>query len=128
MCIQRIGTSLRLGGPKEIRLERFVEALKDPTSGLTYPALVGSRKQSIEDIERLFGKPLIVFMEHKQYTAEAAYLRTIRNWRCAIDERGLTDSLRQQYNEELLLFVLDDLMPWHRTSGMRDFSLLEVNQ
>ena len=125
---QRIGTSLRVGGPKEIHLERFVEALQDTESGLTYPALVGTRKQSVEDVERLFGEPLIAFMEHKKYSSEAQYLRIIRNWRRAVDERGLTDDQRQQYNKDLLDFILDDLMPWHRKPGMRDFSLLEVNR
>lgn len=47
---QRIATSLRVGGPKEICLERFVEALQDTESGLTHPALVATRK-SVEDVE-----------------------------------------------------------------------------
>ena len=67
-CLLRIGTSLRLGSPSDVRLERFVEAV------LTHTALVGSRKQSVEDVERLFGLPLIEFMEEKQYTSEAKYL------------------------------------------------------
>ena len=41
-----------------------------PESGLTHTALVGSRKQLIEAVERLFGLPLIEFMEEKQYTSE----------------------------------------------------------
>ena len=86
------------------------------------------RKQSVEDVERLFGLALIKFMEEKQYGNEAKYLKVIRNWRRAIDERGLPDATRQLFNKELLDFILDDLMPWHRTAGMRDFSLLEVNR
>ena len=54
-------------------------------------------------------------------------LKVIRNWRNAIDERGLPDAKRRQFNQELLDFILDDLMPWHRTAG-KDFSLLEVNR
>ena len=77
---------MRLGGPREIHLERFVEALQDPDSGLTYPALVGTRKQSIEDVERLFGESLITYMECKNYSVKAKYLRIIRNWRRAVDE------------------------------------------
>ena len=42
-----------------MNLERFEEALHDPTSGLTCTALSGIRKQSVEDVERLFGDPLI---------------------------------------------------------------------
>lgn len=45
-----------------------------------------------------------------------------------MDERGLPDATRQLFNKELLDFILDDLMPWHRIAGMRDFSLLEVNR
>ena len=39
--LQRIGQSLRKGGPTEMQLERFEEALHDTTSGLTYAALSG---------------------------------------------------------------------------------------
>ena len=67
-------------------------------------------------------------MEEKQYNSEAKYLKVIRNWRRAVDERGLLDATRQIFNKELLDFILDDLMPWHRTAGMRNFSLMEVNR
>ena len=42
-----------------MQLERFEEALHDPTTGLTYTALSGIRKQSVEDVERLFSEPVI---------------------------------------------------------------------
>ena len=108
-----------------MRLERFAEALNDLSTGLTYPALVGSRKQSIEDVERLFGSSLIDFMEAKGYNEEAKFLQVIRNWRQAVDQRGLPASQRQQFDKD---YLLDDLMPWHRKPGMRDFSSLEVNK
>ena len=108
-----------------MRLERFVEAVEAPESGLTHTALVGSHKQSVEDVERLFGFALIEFMEEKQYNSEAKYLKVIRNWRRAVDERGLPDATRQIFNKELLDFILDDLMPWHWTAGMRNFSLMK---
>ena len=38
---QRIEQSLRHGGPHNIHLERFEEALHDTAAGLTYPALSG---------------------------------------------------------------------------------------
>ena len=41
------------------QLQRFEEALHDPSSGLTYTALCGIRKQSVEDVERLFSEDLI---------------------------------------------------------------------
>jgi len=66
-------------------LERFEEALHDPTARLTYLALsgvytvkqyyfeyyellvlfAGVRKQSVEDVERLFSKTLVAWMERK---------------------------------------------------------------
>jgi len=109
-------------------LERFEEALHHPASGLTYPALSGIRKQSVEDVERLFGQPLIDWMVHKGYSKEAEYLQRIHNWRRACDERGLTNEQRSKFNTELLNYILDQLMPWHNKDGLRDFSLLEVNR
>ena len=126
--LQRIGQSLRQGGPLDIHLERFEEALHDTSSGLTYSALSGVRKQSVQDVERLFGNSLIDWMEKKGYLVEAKYLRVVRNWRRASDERGLSDEQRSHFNNELLDYILDELMPWHRDEGFRDFSLMEVNQ
>lgn len=41
-----------------MKLKRYVEALQDPTSGLTYPSLTGAHKQSVVDTKRLFGSAL----------------------------------------------------------------------
>ncbi len=112
---------------EDIRLEYFVEALRDPATGLTYPALTGVRKQSVEDVERLFGEGVIKFMEDHQYEPERKYLRTVRNWRRAIDERGIPDSLRLQYCKEFLDFIIEDLIPWY-PAGNTDFSSMEVNR
>ncbi len=123
---QRIGNTLRQGRVDDNRMEYFVEAVKDPSTGLTYPALTGVRKQSVQDVERLFGEGVIKFMEAKQYMPEAIYLRVVRNWRRAIDERGLGESTRQQFLQEFKDFICADLMPWYIHS--KDFSLLEVNR
>lgn len=40
----------------------------------------------MEDVERLFGLPLITWMESKGYNNEATCLRVVRNWRRACDE------------------------------------------
>ena len=112
---------MRQGSAKEIRLEKFVEALKDPTTGLTYPALTGIRKQSVEDVERLFGDGAIEFMEKHEYAPEAKYLRHVRNWRRAVDERGLSDSICQDLSNEFLNFILEDLIPWYSAED-KDFS------
>lgn len=90
-----------------------MEALNDPATGLTYTALSGVRSQSVEDAERLFGKGVIEFMEAKGYLFEAKYLRIVRNWRRASDERGLSDVQRRSFNREFLDLILDEVMPWH---------------
>jgi len=43
----------RGGGPKQLKLQRFVEALDDPTSGLTYPALKGNLWWMLRDFSIL---------------------------------------------------------------------------
>lgn len=124
--MQRIGTSTRQGGPDNLRLERYVEALEDASSGLTYPALTGQRKQSITDVERLFCSELLEFMKRKNYTVESNYIKVIMDWRRAHDERGLTQLQRCRNNYKLFNYILDELMPWHEKEY--DFSLLEVNR
>ncbi|XP_019858078.1 PREDICTED: uncharacterized protein LOC109586338 [Amphimedon queenslandica] len=124
--LKRIATATRSGGPAQLQLERFVKALDDPTSGLTYPALTGQRKQSVQDAERLFSEGVAKYMERNDYTSEAKFVRTVLNWRRASDERGLTELERCRYNYNMLNFLLDDLMPWHRDNY--DFSTLEVNR
>ncbi len=107
-------------------MERFVEALQDSSSGLTYAALTGLRKQSVRDAELLFSASLASFMDSKGYTFEAKFIRIILNWRRACDERGLSELQRSRYNYKMLNFLLDDLMPWHHE--IYDFSTLEVNR
>ena len=89
--LQRIGQSLSQVGPFDLQLERFEEELHDTSSGLTYSALSGVGKQSVQDVERLFSESLILWMENKGYLVEAKYFRAIRNWRRASDERGLSN-------------------------------------
>ena len=77
----RIASSTRAGGPKELQLERFADALQDPSSGLTFLAFTGQRKQSIRDAESLLSKSMVAYMEKKGYTFEAEYIRVFVNWR-----------------------------------------------
>ena len=107
-------------------MERFVEALEDPGSGLTYLALTGQRKQSVRDAEQLFSADVAAFMEKHGYSFEEKFIRIVLNWRRASDERGLTELQRCCYNYQMLNFLLDDLMPWHQQ--VYDFSTLEVNR
>ena len=92
---QRIASSTRNGGPQELSLERYyVEALSDETSGLTYPVLIGSRKQSVLDAKRLFSPLLADFMGGKGYSFEAQYIRVIWNWHHSCDEFSLSELQR----------------------------------
>ena len=117
---------MRRGGTRGIHLERFVQALEDPSTGLTYSALSGVRKQSVEDVERLFGPGVISFMKKNHYENEAKYLEVVRNWRRSVDERGLCEDQRRQFRDDFISYILDEWMPWHRNS--LDFSTLEVNR
>ena len=56
---------MRRGGTRGIHLEQFIQAMEDPSTRLTYSALSGVRKQSVEDVERLFGPGVISFMKMK---------------------------------------------------------------
>lgn len=125
-CIQRIAKCTREGGPSSIQLERYTEALLDDSACMTYPALVGQRKQSVQDAERMFSEDLEKFMRRKGYNEEAQYIKAVRGWRRACDERGLSELERSRLNYGLLNYILDDLMPWHSTDY--DFSLLEVTR
>lgn len=51
----------------------------------------------------------------------------IMNWRKTSDMRGLSDEKREKY-DNLMDYILDELMPWHKQQQTRDLSLLEVNQ
>lgn len=123
--MQRIGQSTREGGPSCISLEPFAEALYDPSTELTYPALTGARKQSVSDVERLFSDKMVASMEQKGYHAEAKYIRVVKDWRKACDERGLSDEEREKFNKAFLEYLLDELIPWHKQG---DLSQLEVNR
>ncbi len=92
--------------------------------------MTGIRKQSVEDVERLFGSGMVNFMKKNGYDVdvEAKYIEVFHNWRRAVDERGLSAQQRCQYRDELLSYILDDWMPWHSVQDLHDFSLLEVNR
>ena len=102
------------------------ESAEDPSSGLFYTALSCARKQSVEDVERLFGPGVITFMERNGYHNEAKYFTVVRNWRRSVDERGLSDQQRRQFRDDFISFILEEWVPWYQQS--LDFSTLEVNR
>ena len=65
-------------------------------------------------------------MKQNGYVKEEKYLRVVRNWRRAVDERGLSDEQRDCLCSEYLDYIVSDLIPWY--SSDKDFSQLEVNR
>lgn len=108
-----------------MKLERFGEALEDPSSMLTYTALTGKNKQSVRDAERLFSRSMVDFMRTRGYNFEARYIEVVLNWRRASDERGLSEEQRSRFNYDMLNYLKDELIPWHKD---HDLSTLEVNR
>ena len=68
---------------------------------------------------------MLQFMNAKGYKFEAKYIEVVYNWRRASDERGLKDEERSKFNHEMLQYLKDELVPWHKDY---DLSKLEVNR
>ena len=96
-----MATATHAGGPKELHLERFTEALQDPNSRLTYAALSGQRNQSIRDAERLLSQEMVNFMKKHGYILKLNTSVLSFNWRRASDERGLSELQRSMYNYQM---------------------------
>lgn len=124
--LKRIGKSTREGHNTGLNFDAFDAALKDPKSGLTHAALVGLRKQSVQDVERLLSVHVVKSMRDQGYHNEANYVEIISNWHEASDGRGLTQLQRCRYNYRMLNYILDQLMPWHKE--MYDFTTIDVNR
>ena len=69
--LKRIAKHTRQGANQQLNLERFDEAMRDSSTGLTHAALVGSRPQSVPDAERLLSHHVADFFE--RYFACAVY-------------------------------------------------------
>ena len=76
-------------------------ALHDASTGLTYEALTGKNKQSVPDCERVISPGVISFLEVKGRSSTAKVLRLVHNWHKAVDGRGLTESERAKYCQEI---------------------------
>ncbi len=124
--LKRIATSTREGKYKEIDVERFDEAMLDKNTGLTHGALIGQRKQSVGDAERLLSFHVAKFFKAKGYEKEAEYVQVIADWHEASDGRGMSQLERCRSNYKMLNYILDKWMPWHRT--VYDFGTLDINR
>lgn len=124
--LKRIIACLREGIIPGLDLRYMREALHDPTTGLTYEALTGKNKQSVPDCERIITTGVIKFLERKGHKSGADILTIIRNWHRAVDGRGLSESERSQFCQDMKCWLLDDWVPWHRDNS--DYSLIDVNR
>lgn len=123
---RRAAKAIRQGNNEELDYEAFDKALADPKSGLTHAALLGKRKQSNVDAERLLSVLVAKSLEEHGYQTEAAFVRVLANWHEASDGRGLTQLQRCRYNYEMLNIILDGWMPWHK--DQYDLSNLDINR
>ena len=74
--LKRFTNSFREGDMPDIDLRFFVDALNDPTTGLTKQALTGERKQSIPDCERVFYLCVLNYMADKGHESGYQFV----NW------------------------------------------------
>ena len=98
----------------------------DPESGLTYAALIGKRKQSLKDAERLLSYHVSESLRRKGHIQEADHVKIIANWHEASGCRSLSQLKCSHYNYQILNYVLDDWMLWHHDNC--DFSTIDINR
>ena len=122
---KRIGFHVRDGGPPGVDLRRFEEAMKAKVPGLSVAVLQGTRKQSVEDAEKLLSHAVADFFEKKRYTEEARFTRILARWHEATDGRGMSQEERHKANMDMLDLIKDAWMPWHRTTP--DWSKVDIN-
>lgn len=122
--LKRITEWLRSGVIPNVNLCFFGDGLHDSNTGLTYEALTGKQKQSVPYCEQIFSKGVLDFMERNGHATEANFVKVVRNWHKASDERGLSEETRANYNKEMLSFLLKDRMPWYWYD--KDFETLDV--
>ena len=102
--------------------------MRSPNTGLTYTALAGKRKQSVVDAERLLSYHVAEYFRQKGYEKEYEYVKVIAQWHESSDGPGgrISQLQRCRYNYEMLGYILDEWMPWHRENY--DFSTIDINR
>ena len=124
--LKRIAGSLRKEHIPNVDVQAFVKAMHDPTTGLTYTALTGKRKQSVGDVKKLLSPSVGKWLRANGFLSEARFVEVVSNWHMASDGRGLTEADRKKYNLAMLDYLLEGWMPWYKDE--RDFSTLDVNR
>ena len=122
--LKRIAKATREGNNSDLNYERFDEALRNPMTGLTHVALVGTRKQSVPDAEKLLSFHVAKFFKDNNYLPEAENVET--QWHEASDGRSLSQLQRCKQNYRMLNYILDEWIPWHRDNY--DLSTLDINR
>ena len=124
--LQRIAQHVRDCGYDAFDYEAFADVLADPQSGLTHAALVGKRRQSVKDAERLMSYSVVKSIERHGKVEEAKFIRVVAQWHESSDGRGLSQLQRCRYNYQMLNFILEEWMPWFKECY--DFSTLDINR
>ena len=104
----------------------FTNAMRNPNTGLTHAALVGLRKQSVRDAERVLSYHVARYLEQNNFPVEATYVRTIAGWHEATDGRGLKELERCHLNYTMLNHIVQDWIPYYDT--IPDFSMADINR
>lgn len=124
--LKRIVGRLRAGYIPGVNTKHLIDALHDPSTGLTYEALTGKNKQSVPDCERLINPGVITFLKRKGHEKEAHIVKIIHNWHKAVDGRGLSEEQRSRYCKDIKEWLLADWMPWYHF--LPDYSTIDVNR
>ena len=124
--LKRIAKHTKDGNNSELNYERFDKAMRNSMTGLTPAALIGSRKQSVPDAEKLLSFHVAKFFRDNNYDGEAEYVETVAKWHEASDGRGLGQLQRCRQNYGMLNYILDEWIPWQR--DVYDLSLLDINK
>ena len=93
---------------------------------MTLAALTGERKQSVVDAERMQSYLVGKFLSENGYEKEGKYVNIVAGWHEAADGRGLSELERCKKNYAMLNMILDDWMPWHKTTP--NFATIDINR
>ena len=92
--LKGITNCTRSGDVPDVYVRAFVEALYDPSTGLSYTALTGQCKQSMPDCEKMFSHGVLDFMEKTGKTSTARFVHVVHNW-LKVRDVALTRSLQR---------------------------------
>ena len=124
--LKRIWKHTREEGPPGTNLQGFDDAMRNPGTGLTFAALTGERKQSVVDAERMLSYLVAKFLSENGYEKEGEYINIVAGWHEAADGRGLSELERCKKNYAMHNMILDDWMPWHKTTP--NFATIDINR